>query len=225
LDYRTFQGGPIKLSDGSIVEGSIGHGGIQPHYVIDLQAPAMKEFLARAKEIGQSDQPFWQKIALIASHSRQALINGWQYDSPSYLRLLETFRNAEKNIPLHSFIENLSGVCREQAMLLHLALEAGGFDSRYLYVRSFEDGAYVEDHGIALVNYQGEDWVVDARSQENSGRRWADVSRDDGIRPTDPVAPMDLPAYRYDPSGTRFEAAPYPQIWIPAGRRTDLSQR
>jgi hypothetical protein len=209
------EGGPAKLADGSIVEGSIGHGGIQPHYVIDLQAPTMKKFFARAEEIGRSDLSFWDKIAQLASHSRQAMSDGWQYDSPSYLRLLETFRKAESNIPLHAFVENLSGVCREQAMLLHLALEAGGFDSRYLYVRSFEEGRYVEDHGIALVKYQGEEWVVDSRSQENSGRRWVDVSSPRGIQASDPVAPMNLPAYRFDPSDTRFEPAPYPRIWLP----------
>jgi len=221
-NYRLQEGSPVKLTDGSIVEGSIGHGGVQPHYVIDLQAPAMKTFLARAREIGQSDLPFWQKIARIASHSRQAMIEGWEYDSPKYLQLLEIFRKAEKNIPLHVFVENLSGVCREQAMLLHLALEAGGFDSRYLYVHSYEDGRYVEDHAIALVKYQGEDWVADSRSQEYSGRRWADVSRAGGIQPGDTVVATHLPPYRFDPSDTRFETASYPRIWIPDGSAPPL---
>lgn len=208
-------GGLVALRDNAVIEGSVDHGGVQPHYIVDAQNPRMRNFLKGAREIGQSPLEFWEKVRQVSSYSRQ-FTQHWEYNDPVYLSLIQSYRERGASIPLSAYLEKQCGVCREQAMLLNLALQASGLDSHYLYVHVFlKDNSYLEDHAINIVRYEGIDWIIDSRRSEYTGRRLVDVLKPGGIRTDDPVSPMSLPPPQLDVIGDRFEIAPYPLYYVP----------
>lgn len=206
--------GSACLRNGSIVEGSIEHGGAQPHYKVDAASPEIQSFLTGARSVARSGKTFWDKIFLVSRYSRQATIR-WRYDDPIYLELMREFRERGEPIPLSRYLNASCGVCREQAMLLHLALKEVGFDTTYLYVNIYKDDRYMEDHALVTVQFQGETWLVDSRNSAYSGRRLVDTMKPGGIHPSDRKIPMPLPEFTFDPYGERFVLSNYPRIYNP----------
>ncbi len=206
--YLEVRGGQVKLGHGSIVEGSIEHGGIQPHYVIDLDHPQLKDLLAHARSIGEEPVGVSQKIAAIEELVRSRLADQ-RYDAPLYLALTEKRRRQNRNVSLGDYLERSAGVCREHGMLAHLALTAAGFDSRYLYVSAWQ-GDFVEDHGFAVVDLAGETWAVDAYNRNFDGFLLSDLmlgTHEDMVR-----APWAEEVASYE---CRIELRGYPAYYVP----------
>lgn len=224
-NQAVLSGKPIKLIHGTKIEGSSGHGGLQPDYLIDIDSLPMQEFLSGVRNRLDRKLPFWDQINQIASYSRAATPK-WEYRNPDYLHLVESYRTQNLNIPLSKYLDGKCGVCRENAMLTHLALEEAGFDSYYVYGRLLEYGKYVEDHAMVVVKYNGELWTVDSRAGHYSGRRLSDLTKEGGILLTDDVAPMSQrPPYSFEPDGMQFQIANYPKVHLPVTNKSSLQYR
>ena len=64
--YRQKAGGAVELHHGTVIEGSVDHGGIQPNYVVDLHHPKLKTMLEKARALRDNDSlKFQDKISLV----------------------------------------------------------------------------------------------------------------------------------------------------------------
>lgn len=209
IHYQQVSGRPVVLGDGAIVEGSIDHGGIQPHYVVALDHPSLKRLLAEArliKDFGKGDAA--DKIRQVRDLVASALKNK-AYDSKPYLQLLADQRKHARNADLGDFLVKEAGVCREHGMMLHLALKAAGFNSHYVYARVDQAGR-VEDHGFALVEHDGTTWAVDAYNKNFDGLALADLQR--GSLAGDKTAPW---AATKRLAGCSVTLTGHPTYWLP----------
>jgi len=178
----------LSLEHGQRVEGSQGHGGLQPDYLIDLEHPSLAAPLRRAAEIGRSKRSVLEKAEAISTYVRERVLLGRAYDEPVYLSLLSRYRKRGQPVPIGEYARVGAGVCRENAMLVHLMLERAGIDSRYLYVQSEVNG-FQEDHAVVLVRQGRTTWMVDSFNPLFQGRRVKDALRATGLLPRDPKAP------------------------------------
>ena len=94
------------------------------------------------------------KIAAIADYIRKTLLPNRDYFQPEYRDMLTKHRSSGREVPIGNFAEVRSGVCRENAMIMHMALKRAGIPSRYVYLSTATDG-WVEDHALVVVKYQG----------------------------------------------------------------------
>jgi hypothetical protein len=206
--YRKVNGGPVELFHGSLVEGSIDRRGIQPHYVVDLFEPRITTFLSAARALRKSVPDFHARCdAVRALVSRSMRVKG--YSADVYLGMLGRARQRRHNVTLGEYLRISAGVCREHALLAHLALREAGIHTRYLYVRAVNpEGQDVEDHAIALA-FDGAEartddlsnaWIVDAYNPMFHGKRLPKFLRD-------PSSALD--------TGWSFRVLEYPTYWIP----------
>ena len=210
VHYHKESGKPVKLEHGAIVEGSIDHGGIQPHYVVDLDHPSLRHLLTQARSLGSGAGTPEQKIGAVAELVRDTLKHK-AYDSAPYLDLLRQSRVQRRNVNLGDYIDTQSGVCREHAMMTHLALSAAGFDTEYVYANARQRNK-IEDHAVATVILAGTRWVVDAYNVNFDGFRLDALARPTGSASTDVVAPW---ARGKRLLGCRLELTKHPNYWLP----------
>ncbi len=207
--YKQVSGRGVRLNHGTVVEGSVDFGGIQPNYVIDLKHPRLQSLLHAARALHSKN--FADKIKGVVSLVQKTLTEG-AYDAPAYLKLLADNRNRRTNITLGDYLTHGAGVCRENALLTHLALLEAGVESEYLYCRSTQ-GASPEDHAVALaVDSKGRKVVVDSYNGNFHGFFLDDVMRHGGSRSTDKKLKG---AARPGMYGCTLSIAPYPVYWIP----------
>jgi hypothetical protein len=144
---------------GSIVEGSVDHGGIQPHYVIDYDDKAFTPLRSYAQSIkGELDVS--KKIEMLKTYITNNILVQKDYDAPAYVKLLAKYKKEGRNIPLSSYLKSKAGVCREHALVFHMALKDAGIKNTYLYARVFQGNRF-EDHATNIVNMNGEMKVYD----------------------------------------------------------------
>lgn len=205
---------PVDLVHGALLEGSVTHGGLQPHYLIDLKDRRLKPLLNKSRKIGQTAKTDWDKIGQVVKTVKRALPNG-EYDNPVYLNLLSKYRESGKPIPIGEYLKNRVGVCRENAIATHLALKAAGVESRYLYVKA-QQGQDREDHAVVVVKQGGETWVVDSYNSNFNGYRLKDILKPGGIREGDPIAPFaDRDAGDAGLKRRFVNIHTYPKVWAP----------
>ncbi len=192
-DFYILKGQMINIEDGAYVEGSVGHGGLQPDYKIDFNDPGLKEVLALAAEIGRQPLDFWVKVADLRDLISQRVLIRGGYKDPGYLKLLETYRNQNKDVPLAAYITCEAGVCRENGMLLHLALKAAGIDNNYVYAvvtQEYQGVLHSEGHGFTVVLHEGTNWVVDSYNDNFNGLILEDLLKPQGADANSPRAPF-----------------------------------
>ena len=224
VPYRRRDGGPIELFHGSIVEGSIDRGGIQPHYVVDLEDKRIQKLMTQARKVRDEGLDFHERCAAVRTLV-DGVLSGKKYDQPAYLSMLQSARNARKNVTPGDYVGAKAGVCREHAMLTHLALREAGVETRYLYVRvKGPGGKETEDHAVALAFDAGayEAWgkgdpskarIVDANNPMFDGRRLESFlgkgsSNDDVTRPGVGKLPQHW-------LGFGLKLLDYPTYWVP----------
>ena len=210
--YKQASGRGVRLNHGSIIEGSVDFGGLQPNYVIDLQHPRLKALLSQARALNAAGKKFHDKVNSVVALVQTTLTQG-AYDAPAYLKLLADNRQQRTNITLGDYLMHGAGVCRENALLTHLALLEAGVDSEYLYCQAGQGGR-AEDHAVALaVDERGEKIVVDSYNRNFHGFRLDDLTRPGGSRARD----KRLPGGTSSPSlyGCTLRVAAYPVYWIP----------
>ncbi|MBI4424903.1 MAG: hypothetical protein HY554_14320 [Elusimicrobia bacterium] len=217
-NYEVVRGGMADIPPGSHVEGSLRAGGTQPDYVVDLDSPEFQPLLRFARGQRDSRASYWEKIRLLLDYIRGQVLVGRDYHEPRYVELVARYRGLEQDVPLSRYIGVSAGVCREYALITHLALKAAGIPNRHVYalIHHAKNGSYLlEDHGFTVVRHDGEEWVVDAYFDSFNGYRLSDLRGPDGIGPNSPYAPI----ARQVPDFRRIvQINDYPTVWIPSAR-------
>ncbi len=208
--YKQVSGRAVRLNHGSVVEGSVDFGGLQPNYVIDLQHKRLAALLASARGLRGKD---WaDRVQGVVALVQKTLTDG-AYDAPAYLKLLSEHRNQRINITLGDYLTGGAGVCRENALLTHLALLEANIDSEYLYCQATQGGR-PEDHAVALaVDDAGRKFVVDSYNRNFHGFALEDTLKPGGTRARDKrLSGAASPPSMY---GCTLMVAHYPTYWIP----------
>ena len=165
----------------SIVEGSAQHSGIQPDYFLDTDASEFEPLLKIADQIGQSSQSIPDKVASVIIEVRK-IFRHHQYHDPVYLNLAEHYRARGAMIPLSQYISCGAGVCRENALLMHILLTRAGIANSHVYAKVAVDyGAgpvKPEDHGFVVFEYQGERWIADSYYKQFNGYSFDELLND-----------------------------------------------
>lgn len=180
------QGGFVELYDGAYVQGSKSFGGIQPDYRIDLTDPDLVKFIKQVKRavnlsykihllnaIGKKEAARTKTIELVSALVHEALPLG-QYDSAPYLEVLKEHRLKDIDISLGSYLRCGAGVCRENALITHVALKAVGIENKYVYA-FVQQGQRAEDHAIVVVEDKNGRWIVDPYNSNFHGRNFDDL--------------------------------------------------
>lgn len=196
--YDVVAGGFADIRSGAFIEGSVGHGGTQPDYVVDTNAEPLKSLLAEAAEIGRRESEYWNRVGLIVDLVREKF-RYTDYFNPFYRRLMKKYRDARKDVPLHEYLACGAGVCREHALVLHFALKAAGVPNRHSYARIYRASKWhgyeiTEDHAFTVVKRGNVEWVVDAYYWGFNGFRLRDLMSPEGITERSPHAPIADPA-------------------------------
>lgn len=208
--YKQVSGRGVRLNHGAVVEGSVDFGGLQPNYVIDLQHPRLAALLTAARGLRGKD--WHERIHGVVALVQKTLTDG-AYDAPAYLKLMSEHRSKRINITLGDYLMGGAGVCRENALLTHLALLEADVDSEYLYCHAAQGGR-AEDHAVALaVDDRGRKVVVDSYNRNFHGFFLDDLLRPGGSQARD----KRLMGSTSGPSmyGCTLSVAPYPVYWVP----------
>lgn len=159
---RLLSGGFVTISgDFAVVQGSSGHGGLQPDYLISSEDPELASFLDRIARSGAAmpSMGLKERIGIVQQEVRAALRNRAPAH-PVYRALLEEHRESGTPVMLGEYIEKGCGVCREYGLLTHLALRRVGIAAEFAYVQHTHMGR-VEDHAVNVVAIDGVDTVID----------------------------------------------------------------
>lgn len=205
------------IPEGAIIQGSASHGGIQPDYIVDFESKRFAELreyldMLRAKpQIQELD-----KVELTTKAVSSLLKRKLYSDRSNYL-LAEMYKNDGKDIPLSEYAHHETGVCREHALILHLALSRVGIPNHYVYARiQREDqnrNMVVEDHAFNTIKYAGREWVVDSYYRGFHGFDFEDLK-------LGKVNPEKLPGIvKYPASRSIMHLNKYPMAWIPKGSK------
>lgn len=218
--YTMAQGGMLDIPEGSVVEGSMVAGGLQPDYVLDLQSRRFRPLLKFAREVGVDRMPFWKKIEAISRHVNNDVFKKRAYDDKDYRHLLDKYRELERNIPLSCYLTESAGVCREYALVTHFMLKAAGIPSRHVYA-TIRQGEKTEDHAFVVVRHEGEDWIVDPYNQNFHGFLLGDAMSLEGIISESRCAPVAAP----EPGFRRVvRINDFPKVWMPKNASTELAR-
>ena len=126
---------PFNLPDNCIIEGSTRHGGMQPDYLVGAGDRDLTRLMSYAEKIGGSSRlDFWQKVERIRTRVKNSMPHR-EYDDPTYLDLIKRYRERGKPIPMGQYCKYGVGVCRENAILLTMALNRAGISSKFVYAR------------------------------------------------------------------------------------------
>ncbi|HCM38920.1 MAG: hypothetical protein A2Z97_01105 [Bdellovibrionales bacterium GWB1_52_6] len=166
------------IPDGSVMEGSLGHGGFQPDYIIDKNHPALAPLWDHARNVKSLPQE--DKIRSIVQFIRTVLLPNRNYEDKDYLRTLKQFRELKREIPLGEYAVAKAGVCREYALLTHLALKEAGVPNQYVYAK-VNTGGLIEDHAFTVIKDKGQLITVDSYELDYSGRLLKDLMNPGGI--------------------------------------------
>ena len=201
----------IDIPDGAYVEGSRGHGGIQPDYLIDSQAPELRPLWNYAASLRLDlSLSKWEKASLLVARVRELLPHR-DYRHPLYLKLLAEHSSPTGVLPLSKYVAQSVGVCREHSILLHLALKRAGISNWRVYARVEED-SLTEDHGFVVVSDSGERWILDSYSPSFNGLSLDELMAPSGL--VRQVKRLDL-AQKSHSQRKILELHTFPKIWKP----------
>jgi hypothetical protein len=168
-NYEILDAGFADIPPGSIVEGSVKVGGLQPDYVIDTSSPIMQEFLQGAADLGSkvAGSSVSERVEAITKFvSKQ--IKYKLYASRNYRAILREYRNSGRDIPLSEYLQTCSGICREHALLLHFALKAAGIQNFHVYAK-VSQGGHTEDHAFVVFRSGSGYRIADAYNENFDG--------------------------------------------------------
>lgn len=167
------------LPDGSIVQGSASHNGIQPDYIVDFENPEfhdLRQYIDGIKK--DPNVELLEKVELIKNAVSSLLEKKLYSDRSNYL-LAQMYKEAGKDIPLSEYARYRTGVCREHALVLHKALSRLGVDNHFVYAKIERETAslerVVEDHAFNTIIYQGKEWVIDSYISDFNGFLFKDL--------------------------------------------------
>lgn len=216
-NYTAYTGSLMTLPNGTHIEGSARQGGMQPDYLMDLDAPDFRRVLDYGKSLKRSKLDFWEKIRRIEKYIEQRVFPGVHYEDARYRRVSKNYLRMRQDIPLSRYLSAGSGVCREHALVMHQILQAAGIENFHAYAkirRASVTGGFdiVEDHAFNVVKYEGKIWAVDSYYWGFNGYLLRDLVSAKGITEKSLVAPIATPS-----NGFRRILAfnSFPQVWVP----------
>lgn len=197
--YDVHQGGLVDVTNGAHVEGSVDFGGLQPDYLVDAESEPLRLTLERAKALGARLEGFWDRVGAVVALVSQDSFKKKSYHDNSYREVMRKYRLRGEPVPLSEYLICRAGVCREHALVLHLALKAAGIPSLHVYAKASQLGMWpgqrvAEDHAFVVVRHGGDDWAVDAYNPNFNGFRLQDLFSAEGITARSPRAPIADPS-------------------------------
>lgn len=211
--YELVSGSYIAdIPEGSIIQGSASHGGIQPDYIIDFEGSQFSELRGYLESLkSNSSLDLLRKIELIRREVDSILENKQYSDEENY-RLAQSYKDENKDIPLGEYIRHRAGVCREHALILHKALSWAGIANHFVYAsveRDMGSSDLIEDHAFNTVSIGGKEWVIDSYYKSFHGFLFADLQMGK-------IRPEKLPGIADFNSRRRIlKINNYPLAWIP----------
>lgn len=154
------------IPEGTIIQGSASHGGIQPDYVVDFESPRFAELRENLDLLKANPRiPQLDKVAITTKAVSSLLKNKHYSDKSNYL-LAEMYKNDGMDIPLSEYVHHETGVCREHALILHFALSRVGIPNHFVYAKIQREvqnrNTITEDHAFNTIKHAGREWVIDA---------------------------------------------------------------
>ncbi len=172
---------PNLIPNGTLVEGSVHKGGFQPHYRVDLDRPEIKSLIDAAKGLGGISRE--EKISWVIARVQEAFPTR-SYTSKTYLATNAKSLFAGTPVAFSSYLKGGAGVCRENALLTKILLDAADIKSKIRYAevwRMVRGVRTVEDHQMNLVLRDSEWVVVDPYFEIFNGKSWRDLNTQEGV--------------------------------------------
>jgi len=209
--------GLVDIPDGSFVEGSHRFNGVQPDYHVDYNHPEIQRLIRYARRARREEPDFWKRIARIKEYVRRRHLSGFDYEDPRYVKLNEQHVRSGVDVSLGEYASCGAGVCRENALYMHIALKEAGIENYHGYAQiqrmsRFLNFDLTEDHGFVVVPRDGELWVVDSYYRGFNGYRLRDLMSKQGITPESVAAPIAEPFVQFR---RIIRINPFPVIWSP----------
>lgn len=217
LENYATASGMVDIPDGSYVEGSHRFGGIQPDYVVDYSHPEIQRLIAFAQQAAKEEPEFWNRIEKISNFIKKEQLPGRDYEDRGYRSLNKKYVKAGEDVPLGAYGACRAGVCRENALYLHIGLKAAGIENYHAYGqinRSSKkiDFDIVEDHAFTVVKHEGELWVADSYYRGFHGYRLKDLMSKKGITPESETSPFAKPLEDFR---RIMKINSFPTVWVP----------
>lgn len=183
------------IPNGAIVEGSVRYSGLQPDYILDTDSAEFNELWVWADEIRTNKSlSVVEKVNILINRVRNALSEHRTYTDPVYIDLLNEYRKKAQPIPLSQYIARRVGVCRENALLLHLVLKRAGIPNSHVYAKTdvtYSDGQVPLpeghpgfDHAFVVFTYKGERWIADSYFTQFNGYSFDEFMENQGQKLT-----------------------------------------
>jgi hypothetical protein len=225
-NYEKVSGFFADIPDHSVVEGSLKTGGTQPDYIIDTNAPELQPLLKYARQIKSQKLDYWVKINKIIKFIYKKTLTKFDYNDKSYQDLIKSYKSASKDIPISRYASCSAGVCRENAILTHLALKEAGIPKKHVYaqiqrISKSEAVDVIEDHAFTVVEHKGKKWVVDSYYWGFNGYLLDDLLRPEGITKDSLKSPI-----AYVAPGFRriIKINSFPEIYVPKKTPIELEK-
>ncbi len=217
-----------KIPPGAVVEGSARKGGIQPDYLIDVDSPEFGPLWSFCKKLkGDTQKNTPQKVALILTEVRKIFANHHQYDDPVYRNLIKQYRDKGEAIPLSKYVVCGAGVCRENALIMHFALEKAGIPNHHVYldiVERYADGRLLTgDHGFVVFEYNKERWIADSYFKHYNGYSFDELLENMGDLKV-PTRKLFFAEYRAEPRAI-LKVHSFPRVTVLAESCPSFFQR
>jgi hypothetical protein len=174
----------------SHVDGSSRYGGTQPDYVISDRDPYLMEFFKYVEhevELNKA-KTLPAVVKVVKAIIREKVFLHREYNNPLYTELNKIYVKSGARVPVGEYIKISAGVCREHALLLHLALNHLSIPNFFSYARVKNFGI-IEDHAFVVVNFEGKSWIADAYNDAFDGRLLSDAKNNRFTNPMSQLAP------------------------------------
>ena len=92
---------------------------------------------------------------------------------------MEEYRLKGENVPLSKYVAIKAGVCREHALIYHMALKEAGVENSFIYAKVFMNSRS-EEHALNVVNIDGELRSFDSYNRFFNDQSLSDLLTDGG---------------------------------------------
>lgn len=191
--FKLFAQGQVgEIPDGVFMEGSVEHGGRQPHYYINFGSMELEKHRSFARRLKSKDISTREKVDQIREYIQKEVMGG---NAKSLTDVNDAVLKSKKIIPLTTSLGCRDGVCREHALINHLLLQEAGVDSKYTYVAL--NGR--TDHAFVLVKDGTEEYISDSYMSSYHGTKL-----DTNKNPINPFPNFWAPKERVKPAYLEF---------------------